>query len=275
MTTGRTTSRQKQTDAGATRTDSPNVSLKGFPMHTRSLLAALLVGVSILLAGCGEAVKRAPVPLDQPLTPATIYVPTCPLNEHTGLFDGRASQDFEFGRGNCEAMGLVLARELEPAFGKVRIVQYTRAKGAEPFAVEPDKATEAAIGSRYRIVLMPAYGTRMRTPGVTQYGRVDKDVSTWVDFAVIATATGQQIGKASLFTMKGAPDGAQEIGHLIAQGTTGPRCQALNQYSMRAFSHVFDGCKSFALYPVDVDDDAEDGEKDKQEAPAGVPAKPN
>jgi len=227
-------------------------------MHIRSLPAALFISASILLAGCGEAVKRAPVPLDEPLMPATIYLPTCPPNEHTALFDSRAAQDFEVGRGNCEAMSLVLTRELEPVFDKVRIVQYTPAKDAERFAIEPDKATEAAIGSRYRIVLMPAYASRMRTPGVQQYGRVEKEVSTWVDFAVFSTATGQQIGKASLYSLNGAPSGAQEIGRLIAQGVKGPRCQALNQYSMRAFSHVFDGCQSFALYPVDADQPEDD-----------------
>jgi hypothetical protein len=252
------------------RTDSMAL-LKGFPMHTRSLLAALLVGASSLLAGCGEAVKRAPVPLDQPLTPATIYLPTCPPNEHTGLFDSRAAQDFEFGHGNCEAMGLVLTRELAPVFDKVRIVQYTPSRDADRFAVKPDKATEAAIGSRYRIVLLPAYASRTRTPGVQQYGKVEKEVSTWVDFAVFSTATGQRIGEASLYSMNGAPSGAQEIGHLIALGVKGPRCQALNKYSMRAFSHAFDGCQSFALYPVDVDQ-AEDDDA-KVEAKVKTPAK--
>lgn len=250
-------------------------SQKGFSMQSRSLLAALFVGASILLAGCGEAVKRAPVPLDQPLTPSTIYLPTCPPNEHTGLFDSRAAQDFEFGRRSCEAMGLVLTRELEPLFDKVRIVQYTPSKEADRFAVEPDKATEAANGSRYRIVLMPAYASRTRTPGVQQYGKVEKEVSTWLDFAVFSTATGQQIGTASLYSMNGGPAGAQEIGHLIALGVKGPRCQALNKYSMRAFSHAFDGCQSFALYPVDAEQAEDDDARADARAPAPTTAKPN
>lgn len=216
-------------------------------MHVRSLPFALVVGAALLVSGCGEAIKRAPVPLEQSLLPATIYVPSCPPNE---AFDGQSAQDWRIGNVSCTAMHGLLAKELEPVSDKVRIVDYAWSRDADRFAVEPDKTIEASIESRYRVVLRPAAASRTRTPGVTQAGRLDKDVSIWEDFAVFSAATDEQIGYASLYSMQGVGSGA-EIASVMARGIMGPRCQALNKLSLRAFSHAFDGCKTFALYPVD------------------------
>jgi hypothetical protein len=220
-------------------------------MHVRSFSFALFAGASLLLAGCGEAIKRAPVPLEQPLLPATVYVPSCPSYEG---FEGLPQRDWQAGDVSCRSMHDRLAEALQPVSDKVRIVDYAWSKEAERFEVNPDVATEASIGSRYRVVLRPAYASRMRTPGLTParppgaVGGIAKELSVWEDFAVFSAATGEEIGEASLLSMHG---GANEIAPLIAGGIMGPRCQALNKFSIKAFSHVLDGCKTFPLYPVD------------------------
>lgn len=222
-------------------------------MDVRVFSFALIAGASLLLAACGEAIKRAPVPLEQPLLPATVYVPSCPAYE--GL-EALPRRDWEAGDFSCRAMHERLAAGLKSVSDKVRIVDYAWSKEAERFAVEPDTTTESSIGSRYRVVLRPAYASRLRTPGLTParppgaIGGIAKELSVWEDFAVFSAATGEEIGEASLLSMDGG-GGADEIAPLIAGGIMGPRCQALNKLSIKAFSHVFDGCKTFPLYPVD------------------------
>jgi hypothetical protein len=222
-------------------------------MHVRTLAFALIASASVLLTACGEAVKRAPVPLDQSLLPATVYVPSCPAYEG---FEGLSQRDWFAGDVSCRAMHDALAQALQPVSEKVRIVDYTWSKEAERFAVEPDRAVEASIDSHYRVVLRPAYASRLRTPGLSParpkgaIGGYQKQLSVWEDFAVFSAKTDEKIGTASLLSMQGG-GGAKEIAPLIARGLVGPRCQALNTMSIKALTHVMDGCKTFALYPVD------------------------
>ncbi|NII54689.1 hypothetical protein [Luteibacter sp. SG786] len=222
-------------------------------MQVRSFLFTLIAGASVLLAGCGEAVKRAPVPLEQSLLPATIYVPSCPPYDG---FEGLPQRDWLAGDLSCRAMHERLALALQPVAGKVRIVDYAWSKDAERFAVDPDKAVESSIGSRYRVVLRPVYASRFRTPGLSParppgaIGGFQKELSVWEDLAVFSATTDEEIGEASLVSMQGG-GGADEMAPLIAGGIVGARCQALNKFSLKAFGHVMDGCKTFALYPVD------------------------
>ena len=222
-------------------------------MHARSFSLALIAGASIFLSGCGEAIKKAPVPLDQSLLPATVYVPSCPAYEG---FEGLPRRDWEAGDFACRDMHEQLALALQPVSEKVRIVDYVWSKDAERFSVNPDKATETSIGSRYRVVLRPFYASRLRTPGLSParppgaIGGFQKELSVWEDFAVFSAATDKEIGEASLVSLHGG-DGAREIAPLIAGGIMGSRCQALNKFSIKALTHVMDGCKTFPLYPVD------------------------
>lgn len=219
-------------------------------MHVRSF--ALIASASLFLAGCGEAIKKAPIPLDQSLLPATIYVPSCPPYEG---FEGLPERDWKAGDFSCRTMHDQLALALRPVADKVRIVDYAWSKDAERFAVDPDKTTESSIGSRYRVVLRPFYASRLRTPGLSparppgSIGGYQKELSVWEDFAVFSATTDEEIGEASLVSLHG--DGAREIAPLIAGGIIGPRCQALNKFSIKALTHVMDGCKTFPLYPVD------------------------
>lgn len=216
------------------------VPLKGIFMRVR-FLSPLVAAASILLSGCGEAVREPPVPLDQPLLPATIYVPDCPTE--SGFLGFLGGADAAPGVATCRAMHDALVTDLRHVVDRVKLVDYKVAKDAERFAVEPDKAAEASIGSKYRIVLMPAMSSRVRS-GYMEY------VATSMAVGVFDAGSGEQIGDAGFHTNNAGLAGAEEMTRLLAKGLAGPRCEVLNIYSLRTATHKGPECTSFILHPM-------------------------
>jgi hypothetical protein len=229
-----------------------------FRLAVPSLAVALL-----FLAGCGPAVIKPPIPLEQSLLPATIYVPDCPSEDgFSGFMDG---PDRAMGESACRAMSAALVEKARGLDGKVKFVAY-KVDLKAPKPLEPDTSVEASIGTRYRIVLRPAQSSRIRTDRISYVAATEM-------FTVLDIATGTR-GWATVEASPGGVSGATKAAETLIAGVRGPRCEALNSFSARTAFHVLGApkCTTFMLYPSHRDDDDEDEDDDAKD---NKPAKAN
>jgi hypothetical protein len=227
-----------------------------------------LAAVLLFVAGCGQAVIKPPLPLDESLLPATIYVPDCPLDDD-GFLGFVGAMDRAMGESACRQMGAALITKAQGMDGKVNFVNY-KVDLKAPKPVEPDKGVEASIGSRYRVVLPPARSNRVYQDHVSY-------VAANQSFSVFDTATGTLVGRGSVKASPGGVPGATSAAETLLAGLRGNRCEVLNAFSARTAFHALSApkCTTFALYPVnrdDDEDDEEDGDKDGKQAPVQAPA---
>lgn len=223
----------------------------------------LLMFAVVLLTGCGPAVIKPPIPLDQSLLPATIYVPDCPSE---GGFSGfMNAADGAMGQSACRAMAAALVEKAQGLDGKVKFVAY-KVDLKAPKPVEPDTSVEASNGSRYRIVLRPASSSRIRTDRISYVAATEM-------FTVLDIATGTR-GWATVEASPGGVPGATKAAETLIAGLRGPRCEVLNSFSARTAFHVLGEpkCTTFMLYPSHRDDDDEDEDDDAKDK---KPAKAN
>lgn len=227
------------------------------------LAAPFLAAAPLFLAGCGPAVIKPPIPLEQSLLPATIYVPDCPSEDgFSGFMDG---PDRAMGQSACRAMSAALVEKAQGLDGKVTFVAYKFDLKA-PKPIEPDTRVEASIGSRYRIVLRPARSSRVRTDRISY-------VAATQAFSVLDIATGTA-GWATVEASPGGVSGATKAAEALMSGVRGPRCEALNSFSARTAFHVLGApkCTTFMLYPSHRDDDEDEDDDDGKD---NKPAKAN
>ena len=229
-----------------------------------------LAAVLLFVAGCGQAVIKPPLPLDESLLPATIYVPDCPLDDD-GFLGFVGAMDRAMGESACRAMASALRVKAQGMDGKVNFVGY-KVDLKAPKPVEPDTGVEASIGSRYRVVLPPARSNRVYQDHLSY-------VAANQSFSVFDTATGTLVGRGSVKASPGGVPGATSAAETLLAGLRGNRCELLNAFSARTAFHALSApkCTTFALYPVNRDDDEdededEDGDKDSKQAPAQGPA---
>lgn len=225
------------------------------------IAAPFLAFALMLLAGCGPALLKPPMPLEGSLLPATFYVSDCP--EHVGFI---GSRDVAMGQSVCAGMLAALRDSSRRLGGGVNIISYSVGTKDAPKPFEPDKAAEAANGSRYRVILTPAYSYRAyetTAPGA-------RTQATWVEasqpFAIEDVVTGKR-GRATVPATPGALPGSTLAANAIVEGMRGPRCEALNKFSIRAPMKAMQigKCATFALSD-DTDEDDED--EDEAKAPA-------
>ncbi|MGY3231582.1 hypothetical protein ACVWWJ_003066 [Luteibacter sp. HA06] len=229
-----------------------------------------LTAAFLFLAGCGQAVIKPPVPLDESLLPATIYVPDCPLNDE-GFLGFMGAMDRAMGESACRAMLLALADKAQGMSGEVNFVTY-KVDLKAPKPVEPDKTAEASVHSRYRVILSPAQSSRVYQDHISY-------VAANQAFSVIDTATATVVGRGSVKASPGGMPGATDAAATLLAGLRGNRCELLNALSARTAFHALHApkCTTFALYRFHPDDeeDDEDSQKDSKQAPSTAPAKPD
>lgn len=209
-------------------------------------LSPLFAVAFMLLAGCGAAVKQPPVPLDQPLLPATVYVPDCP---HDDGFLG--AMDRAPGSEVCASMLSAMTQEALTYNDAVRVVTYKATPGAPRFTVTPDADAEVTNHSRYRVVMMPAWSSRQSAPAAP--GTTMTTLGISLVFAVVDVATGVTVGQANLSPTRGGDLGAAELAHTLLAGLRGHRCEVLNHWSFAGAVHnSFGGqtCETYTLRPL-------------------------
>lgn len=209
------------------------------------VLRPMLAAASILLAGCGAAVKQPPVPLDQPLLPATVYVAECPHDE--GVF---GALDRAPGAEVCASMRSAMDQEARAFGDAVRVVTYKPTPGAPRFTLTPDAEAEAANHSRYRVVMMAAWSSRQNAPVA---GGTLTTLGISQPFAVVDIVSGSNVGQANLSPAQGGENGASEMARKLLAGLRGHRCEVLNRWSFAGAVHnSFGGqtCETYTLRPL-------------------------
>lgn len=211
------------------------------------VLRPVLAAASILLAGCGAPVKEPPVPLDQPLLPATIYVPDC-ANDG-GFLAGAESAP---GREICRLMAVALMTSMSGLDGQANVTGYVSKEGRghvgftghlQAPEMTPDLAAEAHVRSKYRIVLAPA------SSGFEPAGGGMRMVGTSLKFVVFDVASGEMIGDARLDTWGVGLAGALELAGPLVRGLQGHRCEVLNKFTVKTATHKSSPC-TYVLSPT-------------------------
>lgn len=233
----------------------------------RFRFAAPLLAVALLfLAGCGPATLKTPMPLNDALLPATIYVPDCPSAE--SLLEALVSSDKAMGVSVCHEMDKALHAAASGFDGKVTFVLYSVGTKDAPRTFEPDKAAEASIQSRYRVILSPASSQRVYKDAGGTKGFHYSEVEASQTLSVVEIDTGKR-GWATIAPLNGSQSGADTAAAAIMGGLRGPRCEVLNAFSFRASVHAVavGTCKTFALHMYSADREAEeDAENAAEEA---------
>ncbi|UPG96160.1 hypothetical protein [Luteibacter aegosomatissinici] len=234
------------------------------------LAAPLLAAALLFLAGCGPAVLKTPIPMGDALLPVTIYVPDCPVEGgFFGFIDGR---DAALGLKACQDMAAALRTKSQGLQGKVKVIDYSVGTKEQPREFAPDLAAEASIGTRYRMILAPAESHRV-TQDAGKYATVSS-VDANLHFSVTDTVTGKR-GWADVSAMPHHESGALEAAGVLMAGIRGPRCESLNDWSIRTSIHKLSvgQCKTFALNMFHSDVEAEEDAEDAAEEAAENAAK--
>lgn len=206
-------------------------------MKSRYWLACWIAGC-LLTSGIGGCASlnghpaNAGISLRQQLVPAVIYLPSClvsrSFNEHCPA-DMRTLQTAFSGSVHTKV---------------IRVEQFSWWDG-ERDSFTPDKAMEASIDARYRVLMqMPRYYKAKSTfeslyDAFSPHGK-------FFHFLVVNIETGKVVGQ-SFINVADAFQNIVDVAKRLRDGLIGPRCERSEQ------SVLYPGyqCGSFALHEYD------------------------
>jgi hypothetical protein len=212
---------------------------------SRRLLNAGWIAAALCLAGCGAAVRRPGVPIDQPLTPVAIYLQPC-LQEPPKRDDALA------GELLCRSLPFALQAELTGRKLDYRLIP---ASGGDGESVTPDRAMEQSMGAHYRLIVERPTSSLVTSavgPDQAPYS-ITSHLEAFVGLRIENVQSDAPVG-TGLIHMLVSRDLPAAFARRIVNGLTGPRCESVNRWSLAGAFHSSFGakCESFS-----IDDDSD------------------
>lgn len=218
---------------------------KNLKLTSRYLMQAGCFAISLCLAGCGTALRRPGLPIDQPLTPVAIYFQPCLLSVPT-------HSDMLAGYVLCHSLPAALEARLVAGGQKYQLIPTLDRTGQ---VVTPDRAREKAMGARYRLIVERPESSRVTSPTAPGPGPqiILSHLEAFVSLRVENAKTDALLG-TGLIHMPVARDLDAAFAQRIVRGLAGPRCESVNNWSLAGAFHSSFGakCESFS-----IDDDSD------------------
>lgn len=209
-------------------------------------LGVVCLCASVLLSGCGAAVRKSGLAPAESLAPVAIYLRPCAKVVSTR----GAAVIYAL----CRDLPSVLKAKLAASGLKYEIVQAAGWGENNKGKLIPNFPIERAFGARFRVIVDNVTPALMTTPVAPGPGPkvVFSYLQASVQLVVEDAVSNQHMG-TGLIMLKATPDAVSTIAQRIVNGLTGPRCESINNWSLAgAFRSSFGSkCNSFS-----IDDDS-------------------
>ncbi len=230
-------------------------------------LKLVLVALSLVLSACAPLgmapIIKSAVPVDQPLTPAAIYIPDCKDTSSGGFLGFMGASDRALGDGICANLWTAAQSRFSVSPDKYVVLPLKmNGPDAEHLQIEPDYEAEQKLGAKYRVVFRkPASYRQTRDAGPNA---TVSSIEAAVSFSISDAKSGEFINSMGFQVPGSGPRGAKYIVDRVANGLEGPRCDAyyFNSLSFKSALQEIPHCETFSLPERTVVSDDDDDEDD-------------